>query len=151
MTVTGFPNPSHVIRLFIANEYAFDIRYPKHSVRVAHWKGSWRLAKVRGGEVVDGVTVHDFGTGVESDSELTKALFEKIMEDALEKARKNRPEGRGPDREDDALGIEAALLIWGGRAADVAGIEVVQPGRNALVDFGTGEFSLSPRAEEFRK
>ena len=151
MTVEGLFNPSHLIRTFLAHEYAFSIFYPKHEIRIAHGKGTWSCVKIRQGQVIDWVIIQDMGTGNESENEMTKALFDKIQQDNWENIKYRFREDQLCDRDGDSLFIENALTVWGGKTSSIEEIVVVQPGRNASVDERTGEYILHPRIGEFVK
>lgn len=143
MTVTGLFNPSHILRVFLAKEYAFEIRYPDQIVRIAHGKGTWDLAKLNISGVIDFLAVQDYGAGVTGTNTMSVALFKKIGEDILF--------GDNLTREKDAQAIEKALSIWGGDPKTIQEIVAVQPGRNACINERTGEFDLSARQNEFFK
>ena len=143
MFIQGLSNPSHVLRCFLANEYAFEIAYPNHSVRVAHGKGTWSMGKVKDGNVVGRIEVLDCFSGCSSDDEMTRGLYEEIQRMRTE--RKKDAHGR----DEEAYVIEMFLRIWGGKPSGITAVHVVQPGRNAWVGESTGEFSLSPRWEEW--
>lgn len=144
MIVEGLTNPSHVIRSFLINEYAFSIAYITHEVRIAHNKGTWCCVKIRNNTIEDSILIHDDFYGVETPNDMTEALYEQIQVDSAKKI--NFPS----DRRDEAYVIEKFLRIWGGRTGTVVKISTVQPGRNASVDVETGDFILDPSVVEFK-
>lgn len=142
MTVEGLFNPSHVLRSFIAAEYAFCVFYPKHEIRIAHQKGSWYCVKMEKTEIIDTIQIDDSFGSHWAMMDMTEALY-----DSLKTQHRSLP----PTRENEALVIEKFLKIWGGKTQTVGKIVAVQPGRNAIIDGDTGEFELSPREDEFKK
>lgn len=145
MKIQGFYNPTHVIRCFLENEYAFDIEYPQWTIRIAFAKGSWSMAKVKKGEVVDTIVVHDQFEGYETQDSLTEGLIESLAEQHAQ-----RWNGKPHSRAEDSDFISKLLKFWAGKSDKIVSISVLQPGRNAHVDFATGEFILSPREEDFK-
>lgn len=143
MVIEGFFKPSHVVRTCLEHEYAFEVVYPKYTLRVAHTKGVWSCVKLLGAVVVDRIEINDCWGGSACDNDLTRALYENIEQRHADKAL-----GAGIRRE-EARCIEEFLSIWGGRAAEIQKILVIQPGRNAWVD-ESGEFECSARVEEFK-
>lgn len=144
MIVEGLTNPSHVIRSFLINEYAFSIAYITHEVRIAHHKGTWYCVKIKNDAVEDSILIQDDFSGVVTDSEMAEALYEQIQVDSAKKI--HFPS----DRRDEAYVIEKFLRIWGGRTGTVVKISAVQPGRNASINQDTGDFVLSPAELEFK-
>lgn len=142
--VEGFYNPAHVIRTFIAKEYAFSYFFEDREIRVAHHKGQWTCAKIiKESGATDWFAWDDCGSGVQSYNELTQSLAEAIMHQNSGELAKN------PTRGAESEILWKMLEIWGGKAKNVLKITVVQPGRNASIDESTLEFVLNPREEEF--
>lgn len=148
MTVTGLFNPTHILRDFLAREYAFSIVYPGRSLRVAHAKGTWTCAKIQNGHVVDYIVIQDCCSGIDCKNEMTLSLF-KIIQDQVHKDHAKRFPGGFMSREIDAKFIEMAFMIWGGHPRTIISMDVLQPGRNANVDETDGNIGLSPREGEF--
>lgn len=150
--IQGHYNPSSIVRLFLAHEYAFEIIYDKYTVRIGHTKGNWYIAKIHNDirTVADRVIVYDFGSGIDAENSMTLALFQKMKELRWEKVGSKYDIGEGFTRDDDAYWIEQALAIWGGNPSKIREINVVQPGRNAMIDFQTGDFELNAAPNEFK-
>lgn len=142
MKLEGFFNEAHLVRLFLAKEYAFVLTYGNKRVHIAHTKGSWSIAKMDLDIVLDHFVIHDCQSGFEAKNELTSGLIEKMME--LDASKES-------SREADAALIFSILEIWAGNHNKIQAIHVMQPGRNAWVDEHTGMFSFSPRENEFYK
>lgn len=145
MIVTGLFNPSHILRVFLAKEYAFEIMYPDQLVRITHGKGTWNLAKLNAFGVIDFLVIQDYGTGISGSNKMSVALFKTIAAEILP------IEMTDITREVDAKAIEKALRVWGGDPTTILGITAVQPGRNAGLNEDTGDFELRPRENEFFK
>lgn len=143
MIVEGLFNPSHIVRTFVSHEYAFEIKYKDHAIRIAHTKGTWSCCKLKDGTVIDYVEINDCRSGVDSDNGMLEALVESIQEQL---AAKNATTN---ERDWDGKMIEKVLSIWGGKPSSIERISVVQPGRNAWVDNTTGNFFFAPREGEF--
>lgn len=138
MTVTGLSNPTHLLRLFLSKEYAFDVVYPTHIIRIAHRKGFWCLRKSTG----DYLTVGDYSNGslVDCANSMTRALFETLITENLP---------LDATRADEASVIERAMRIWAGNPNTITEFIVVQPGRNASIDQDTGDYVLSAQPSCF--
>lgn len=143
MQIEGFTNPSHILRTFIAREYAFSYEVGEDKeIRVAHAKGSWYFGKLKAGVPVDYFVWSDSCSGIYSENEMTKSYLEERI--SLWK--------RSCDtRDSEADLIESALHVWAGAPTSIKSFCVVQPGRNAQLDESTLDFTLFPRVEEFHK
>lgn len=129
MTLTGNVNTSHVLHMMIEREYAFTITWKDGEVRVAHYKGTWELAK--GSERVS--FCDDFT--VVSENPLVTGLLNKLSEDFKLK-------GLEGNRRACGSVLVPFIEVWGGKFRDIESVEVRQDGRNATLD-SYGEFALS--------
>lgn len=150
--IQGVYNPTHIIRLFLENEYAFSITYKTGvEVRVSHHKGTWLVGRLKDNTLQNFFDYGDNGdvngsNGRLVDDQLVRRMVEEITRSALAEYK-----GTSEWREGHAFALERALRVFGGKVEDIERIDVVQPGRNAVVDYVTGEFALYPREDEFSK
>jgi len=141
--VEGFYNPAHIIRTFIAKEYAFSYFFEDREIRIAHEKGVWTFAKVKKDlESSDWFSWADMASGIFSQNELTKSFAESVIA--------QNGELIDGTREGEAEVIWKVLEIWAGKGSKVMNIVVRQPGRNARVEEETLEFAFHPAQAEFR-
>lgn len=138
MLVEGFSNPSHILKSFIANEYAFSFYLKDKEIRVAHHKGTWTFAKLKDGILQDHFEWYDTFSGCLSQNELTHSFISSIQKGAKGDISRNN----------EAAFIIKALEVWAGPLQEIVKVSVVQPGRNAWVD-NEGEFKLSASPNEF--
>ena len=148
MFVQGAMNPEHLIRLFLAKEYAFSITYSSGiELRIAHHKGLWYVARFSEKKCVDSFTLGD-DYYLESPFPLTYAMVEGLVRMKIEQSKV--PHDGTYTREFPSFVLSCVFGIFGGLPDKVEKIEVVQPGRNATID-ENGEFQLAPRPEDFKK
>lgn len=149
MIIEGNLNPSHIVRLFIEAEYAFSIHYASGvEARVTHHKGTWFYAHLKD-EKVDQYFLYTDSGEVISPNSLLQRMVETIHQENI--ATYLKAGKTNTWRELPAIVLQKALEIASGRFTDVTSIMSHQPGRNASIDEITGEFSFSPRTEEFSK
>lgn len=139
MKIEGFVNPEHIVRAFIANEYAFELQWSdRSSVRVAHHKGTWCIAKIKKIDgkdlLIEGFDYNDLcglsSTGLlPNASPFVKGFFSSKLGET------------GGSRYSQAKMLGDFINIWGGKLQDIECAVVVQPGRNAVIH-EDGQFSL---------
>lgn len=148
MNIQGFLSPAHFIRTCLENEYAFSVQYTTGvEVRIAHCKGTWTLLRLKNGSPTGWFAYSDSGNVDEASDEFVKAFVESTFQSS-----DKRDFNCGTyHRFTDAFKLFQVFRIMGGKDEEVEWINVVQPGRNALLNKETGEFELRPSIEEFRK
>lgn len=135
---------SQIIQVLISNEDQFCVEYDREGqdgvgVRVAHWKGHWKIMRS------DGVWLEyaDCGGVIGSTSKLLSALMKEI-ELNFAKAKKDSDSRYFP-----SLVISDLLSKWitdyDGTPARISKITVIQHGRNGDFDTFDGEWNLDPR------
>ena len=136
LQINGFYEVAKIMRLFLSQEYVFTVSWENQELRVAHHKGSWELVKMTEDVVVDKLIVFD-NSAFESKNSLLKGLAQVKLEkiDTI-------------DRNVYACAIVEIIEIWFGNFKEIKSIDVVQPGRNAMIDDG-GDFCLGPRQNEW--
>lgn len=144
MTVSGPFNPTHIVRSFLEHEYAFEIHYPTHSVRIAHNKGTWFLVRVKEGRADDFIEIRDCFGGAECKNDLTLSLYTFFEQKQFAKGCDDPR-----NRYEESIIIDQFLRIWGGPYEKAESIAVYQPGRNSYVDDVRLEIELYPREAEF--
>lgn len=135
MNIHGKPVFAHTLQNFLEKEYAFFILYEGGiELRVAHSKGIWYFMQRRNKEVLHTFSFGDNGD-VEADNDLVLAFL------------KEKLKGRGDElalnatrRFISTIISDALIAMYGDKVAEV---EVVQPGRNAMLK-EDGSFTLSP-------
>ena len=136
MKLTGKVNSSHLLHMMIEREYAFLITWENKSVRVAHYKGTWELAKIKDGSIVERVSFcDDYTTIVTPQNPLSLGLLNKLSEEYKLK-------GLEGNRRACSAVLVPFLEIWGGIFSQIETIEIMQDGRNATLD-PSGDFALS--------
>jgi len=147
MKIQGFFDPTHIIRTFIANEYAFELQWINRPlVRIAHHKGTWFFAKIdQEGSVVDRFNYGDNGDlDFMEDGSKASPFVQGFI------ASRRNDKGDTTSRYAQAKVLVDLIHFWGGKLQEVDLINVVQPGRNATL-LADGEFSLVPREDEWTK
>lgn len=144
MLLQGVFDPTHIIREFFAHEYAFSVQWPTDiSVRIAHRKGVWYLAKLKKEKVADYFAVDD-GWNYPNLLPAPQSLIRGFIE-----AKKEMLTGE-EGRHEVAVVLTDLLNFWGGDLEKIKEINVLQPGRNASVS-ENGTFDLEPREDEWHK
>ena len=144
MLIQGSFNPAHILREFLMCEYAFSVHWPEElSVRIAHRKGVWTLAKMVGDTVVDFFAVDDtwyYPNLYKQPSGLIRGFLSEKQENSFS----------DNQRMDIADALTDLLRFWAQGLEKITEINVLQPGRNASVS-EEGRFDLAPRIDDWKK